>query len=498
LAAETGAEYWKYYAHKQLAAVESTEGKGKEIRLFGCVFVGEKQDGTAIIAHKPHTAQPLRVLNNSDAEIVRKTKREVWKKHGLLTHSDVALVASKILADKNFGAVVRAEVARRFPYLIVDELQDTGHFLGMSIRKLLEEPSMRGFLVGDPDQAIYEFNGAKPHLFKTFEQITGAISLTLGSSRRCPPSIAKAAAHLSDSGSQMQGATDRPGRALLVRYTNMNADVAKLLKAIRVKCGASALKIIARGTATVEDLTGRHTTPAPNLHCPPITHVHRGVTALRKNKNALALACVRTGLERAVFHHEGVTDEELHKANLDSVGWKGLAVRCLLKANQISTDGSFLEWQTRVGQMIEEEINGIGLVPSTLFIPGKIKPQNRKGAQDACKKYIPTMQAAQAPNVIPAQTVHAVKGETHDVTIFVCPPTKVDRCPSCVWWSQHESDREERRIAYVAMTRTRGNLILCVPEATYKRLAVAQPGFLQCFDAMTIAECVAALSDQSV
>ena len=86
-----------------------------------------------------------------------------------------------------------------FPYLIVDELQDTGHFLGESIRLLLEEPTARGLLVGDPDQAIYEFNGARPDLFDTFGTIAGAVQLPLASSQRCPPAVAIAATHLKDS-----------------------------------------------------------------------------------------------------------------------------------------------------------------------------------------------------------------------------------------------------------------------------------------------------------
>jgi len=58
---------------------------------------------------------------------------------------------------------------------------------------------------------------------------------------------------------------------------------------------------------------------------------------------------------------------------------------------------------------------------------------------------------------VPVQTVHAVKGETHDLTVFVCPdPAQKNRCPSVVWWSNDDSDAEERRIAFVAVTRTRG------------------------------------------
>jgi len=82
-----------------------------------------------------------------------------------------------ILQNSTHGKIVRAELIRRFPLIIVDELQDTGAFLGKCVLQLLAEPSARGVLVGDPDQAIYEFNGARPDLFDRFNTIDGAEQL---------------------------------------------------------------------------------------------------------------------------------------------------------------------------------------------------------------------------------------------------------------------------------------------------------------------------------
>lgn len=186
LVGEWGAEHWGYYGPNRKTKL------GKGINLFGCVWIGEEQ-GEAIIAHKPHPAQPLQPLTGKDLCQVNAAKKEVWKKRGLLTHSDAARWASMILEHQPLGAVVRAEVIRRFPFLIVDELQDTGHFLGKSIRILLEDPRARGVLVGDPDQAIYEFTGARPGLFNTFETIAGSVPLALASSLRCPSAVANVA-----------------------------------------------------------------------------------------------------------------------------------------------------------------------------------------------------------------------------------------------------------------------------------------------------------------
>lgn len=496
---ESGPDYWKSCARNQSATVPSSEGRGKEIKLFACVFIGEDRDGAAIIAHRPSPIHPLSVLNDVDRDKVKEAKKEVWRKHGFLTHSDVALLSSKILGHPKYGRAVCSEIIRRFPFVIVDELQDTGHFLGKSIKILLEEPCSRGLLVGDPDQAIFEFNGAKPDLFDTFETITGAIRLTLQSSLRCPAPVASAACHLKDSSGTIRPAHNRTGRALLVRYKNMTQDVTNLIMALRDKYPPDTAKIIARATSTVDDLVGRRTDLGPNLHCPPITHIYRAVLAFRRKKNASALAYTRAALERAVFQHEGVTDEELNSAGLDPLAWKQLAVRCLLKSNAQPTEGTFFLWQTGVGDIMETELLQFGIPPELNFETGKLRPQNRQGSQKQSALFLqPPTSESHTVAGLPLQTVHAVKGETHDLTVLVCPAVvKTNHCPSSVWWSAQEKDREERRIAYVAMTRSRGDLVLCISEACYGRLLASRSDFVRSFESMTVAECVGAFSTQA-
>ena len=94
----------------------------------------------------------------------------------------------------------------------------------------------------------------------------------------------------------------------------------------------------------------------------------------------------------------------------------------------------------------------------------------------------------------PATTVHAVKGETHDVTIFVCPDEGEEgRDPCEVWWSCKEADREERRIAYVAMTRTKGDLIVWMGPESYDHLVANRQAFAESFQHTNVDDVVSAL-----
>lgn len=485
---EWEAGHWVKYGRNQPTTV------GKNINVLECVFIDEK-DNKPEIARKPHPTQPLRRLVDQERKAVLEGKKKLWKQTGILTHSDAALWASVLIGHRQFGAAIRADLVRRFPLIIVDELQDTGYFLGKSIRQLLEEPTVRAVLVGDPDQAIFEFNGARPDLFEGFELIEGAITFPLASSQRCPPSIAATASNLKDSSGSIGAAQDKTGKAILVRYTNLVEDVSQLVKAVKTIKGIANIKVIARQNSTVVNLVGQSATLAPKLGCQPLNHMHRAVISFRQGRQVAALATSRAALELAIFQYEGVEDEELKKHLVDPDKWKQLAVESLLRANVVPETGDVYTWQKEVGKILEDKLSTFGLIQPLQITPGKLKPQKREDWDKPCADYLPQNQASNSVlSEVPVQTVHGVKGETHDITVFVCPNANASHCPSVVWWSTDEKDREERRIAYVAMTRTSGDLILCVTEPCYDRLLTSHPEFVSSFECMTSAEYVSSLS----
>jgi hypothetical protein len=218
----------------------------------------------------------------------------------------------------------------------------------------------------------------------------------------------------------------------------------------------------------------------------------------RQCRNIAALAAVRAALDLSVFGHEGVTDQTLAASKIDPDDWKACAVRCLLRANGLPTTGDLFSWQTRVAGILDEEAALSCRASACQFTPGKIKPQQRDGWNKPSARYLPHTAGVQpCLGGVPVQTVHAVKGETHDITIFVCSNRKSsDRCPSTVWWSDNRADQEEKRIAYVAMTRSCGELIVCVPETTYQRLAAQRAQFVGSFQCMTVDEFVFARKAQ--
>lgn len=490
---EWGAQNWSKIGRSHSANI----GK-KGISLFGCVFIGE-ENGKATLAVKPHPTQPLKLLDGEDLKLVKEAKWEMWKRSGLLSHSDAAFWASKILEHETHGSKIVREVVRRFPLLIVDELQDTGYFLGKALLRILSEPTVQGVLVGDPDQSIFEFNGARPDLFGRIETIAGAAQYALTRSMRCPPAIAGVASHLKDTDGVLGAAVGRQGQAFLLRGLEMREEVLRLAEALRHSVPKATIKVVARANVTIEALVGKNAKQVPKLSCPALSHMNRAVVHFRQGRQIAALASAKAAIDLAVFGHESIDEEGLRSSGLDVDKWRRLSVDCLLRGNGIEATGNLHDFQTQLGEVIEDELLRFDLPSAVSYDPGKLKPKKTKGWETRSQDYLPTLTTLPSTwDEIPVTTIHGVKGETHDVTIFVCThPSTEKTCPSMVWWSAEERHREERRIAYVATTRSRDMLLVWVSEECYKRLLSKRPDFVRAFQIKTVDEILQAIADGS-
>lgn len=463
--------------------------QAKTYNVFDLCFIDE-DNGRAVFASPRRLGGVERVVD-ADREGLMSAKRSLWERYGWVTHSDAAFLASKVLGHNDHGPSIRAELIGRFPLIIVDELQDTGYFLGQSIHHLLTDSNARGVLVGDPDQAIYEFNGARPDLCDRFLSIPGARELPLATSLRCPAAIADVVAHVKQSGGVIGPAPDRHGRAILVRCQDPAADVARIAEAILPIRPNSVVKIITRKNVTVDSILGRRAKADVKLGCPVLNHMQRGTRHFRQGRHVPALAAARAAIDLAVFEYEGVTEDTLAEYGIDAGTWKALAVRCLLRAADATTTGTLLEWQQMIGAIVDEEIITFQLAASLSFTSGKLKPKRLKGWDKPCLEFLPSNPPPQSLLGAPVQTVHSVKGETHDTTVFVCREPDRGSCPPTAWCSAGSIDQEEQRIAYVAMTRTRGDLIFCISDGCYQQLQDNRASFAGCFESMTVDEFVA-------
>lgn len=113
------------------------------------------------IAYIPFSLYEEDGSKNSRYNNVKRMKEKFWKM-GYVNQSDANYFAMKLLeACPSIGKLL----ALRFPFIIIDEAQDTSE-IQMKIIDLIVESGLKNImLVGDPDQAIFEWHSANPELF---------------------------------------------------------------------------------------------------------------------------------------------------------------------------------------------------------------------------------------------------------------------------------------------------------------------------------------------
>ncbi len=114
------------------------------------------------------------------------TEKERLIRKGYANRADAHYYALKVL--ENHENILNLLI-NRFPYIILDEAQDTSDIQMQILNKLTENGLKNVILVGDPEQAIYEWNDANPMLFENKYQEWKTHSIELNENFRCSSSI---------------------------------------------------------------------------------------------------------------------------------------------------------------------------------------------------------------------------------------------------------------------------------------------------------------------
>ena len=118
---------------------------------------------------------------------------ERLKRHRALDFDDMVGVTHELLREREDVLNAWQE---RFRYILIDEFQDINRLQYETIR-MLAEPENNLFVVGDDDQSIYGFRGARPEIMLAFpEQYPDAETITLRINYRCSSEILAAAGRL--------------------------------------------------------------------------------------------------------------------------------------------------------------------------------------------------------------------------------------------------------------------------------------------------------------
>jgi len=130
---------------------------------------------------------------------LRKYKQLYWQ-GGIIDHDDVLYFAYTILHE---NPVIRSFLSARFPYMFVDEFQDTNPVQTLVVKWMAQEGTTVG-VIGDVEQSIFSFQGAKYKHFYEF-YAPGLVDYEIAGNRRSTDSIINLLNHVRQDGRSQYG-----------------------------------------------------------------------------------------------------------------------------------------------------------------------------------------------------------------------------------------------------------------------------------------------------
>lgn len=352
-------------------------------------------------------------------------------------------------------------LARKFPEIIVDEAQDTNEWL-IECLKSLRIAGAKITLVGDPDQCIYEYSRAAPASLLTLKTTWKICELPLSKSFRCNNLIAASVRMVSGNTAFTGSGNPRSEYegTFVVRDAGANfrhsiATFEQLLEKTSIQ--QKEASILCRGHVQIQAIRGSANYNSLKGQTKELAH-------------AAFLRDCRKDYRSAYKHLEkclrGITaDDPLwNKIDDDENSDDAMAVRLLLWRFVKSPDGlppvnlSGDDWVSELKTNLEKLIPSIG-ISSDLKLGQKIK---KSGTTEQLHLPIFTPETLFPP--IRQETIHQVKGESINAVLFLGSSKFFNSVVNAI---NSNANTEDRRLAYVAMTRARHLLLVGLPATHY-------------------------------
>lgn len=380
---------------------------------------------------------------------------------GFYTHSQRVYWACRLLFERHHIAEL---IAKRFPEIIVDEAQDTNMWL-LILLNFLRDRGVRITLVGDPDQCIYEFSMADATSLPALKNKWKIPEKPLSKSFRCNNQIAAAVRNIG--GNQAFVGCGNASAELLrpfilkeptEQFSNSIGAFQRLLTLTGINEATSA--IICRAHTQLETIRGE-------VHYNNLAGVTKELAKAsffrdcRKDYNRAAQIVrhsLRTILNESDLWEKVDAYPESEEANRVNLGiWRFVKSESGLPSVNLSG----AEWIAQLRQRLVPLITALGIetVPN-------LNMKIRKTGLDSSQLDLPLFRAQKLFPSLRQETIHQVKGESLDAVLVLGS--------SKFWNSVVEAvisgeNSEDRRLAYVAMTRARHLLVLGLPATHYDK-----------------------------
>lgn len=385
-------------------------------------------------------------------------------KLGFYTHAQRVYWASLILKNRPHIAKV---IARRFPEVIVDEAQDTNVWL-LYLLDILREEGARITLVGDPDQCIYEFSMANAKWLPSLKKKWSIPEKPLSKSFRCNDAIANAVRKIG-------GNEDFSGcgvsknvhcEPFIIRETQKAfsrsvASFEQILERAGIANDSSA--IICRGHQQVEDMRGHVTYTRLQGETKKLAQASFVRDCQKDYKRAFKMvtASIRSLVEdQELWDRVDDAPDSEQSQRIQLAIWR--FVKSASGLPSVSLTGN--QWIAQLREGLTKLIEEIGIDDGP-----NLNLKIKRTGLDNQQMQLPLLETEALFPSIRQETIHQVKGESIDAVLVVGSSKFWNTVVDAVTKGIDSAESEDRRLAYVAMTRARHLLLVALPAAHYDR-----------------------------
>lgn len=382
-------------------------------------------------------------------------------KLGFYTHAQRVYWACQLLFNRPHLAKV---LAKRFPEIIVDEAQDTNIWL-IYLLNFLRKYGSKITLVGDPDQCIYEFSMADATSLPALKDKWKMPEKPLSQSFRCNNRIASTARNIGGNpdfsgNGDGQSIHHRPViiREPTERFTHSVTEFQRVIKLAGMPESSST--IICRAHQQLESIRGEANYSKLKGVTKELAQASFFRDCRKDYKRAFKI------VESAIRELAG-DDEFWNKVNefpmseealrVQLAIWRFVKYQTGLPAVTLSSD----EWIAQTRKNLTKLI-----IELKLEVPKNLNMKIKKTGLDDKQIKLPLFEAQTLFPQIRQETIHKVKGESIDA-VLVLGSTKFWN--SVVNAVASNTSSEDRRLAYVAMTRARHLLAIGLPASHFDK-----------------------------
>jgi len=411
---------------------------------------GESAKDRALNSHKFENWQIDDLLNS---------KRKMWKA-GFATYSDIEYLTIEALNDNKHEAYIK-QLSKKYPFIFIDECQDLSFEQLLIIKRLIDLGVTLHF-IGDLHQAIYGFRDVDPKAVKQFTIDNSFLNLQLTRNFRSCQKIINICGKLTGRGSIIGQYTQLEPVCYLVQYKTCPTELTPKFKELTT--GFKKVVILSRGYSQLQ----KFDTSEKNLK--PIHKLALAIKIFDKG-NILALEQSLQLFSEFIRYYisESIKPNSFNcpQKITSSLAWRRFLFASLDFLAEQNKDLN-KSWSTWVSA-IKKSIN---ILSAQDFVESEIKSvilpldevKLRAPVKQAKENIITSLGGTNKSGEIIRKTIHAVKGETHDVTILISTPDA--RGSSDSHWSKwlDSPSNEAARFAYVASSRPKHRLIWAVKK----------------------------------